>query len=161
MDDHLKNAGKKTRGFLGEFKEFALRGNVMDLAVGVIIGGAFGAVVTSLTDNILSPIIGLFTGKNFDALAVEIFGVTLKYGAFITSIINFVITAFVIFLLVKGMNRLANIGKKEQAAEAPTTKKCPFCFTDIPIQATRCPNCTAELPVAAASASATAATPTP
>lgn len=142
---HLKEAGKKTKGFLGEFKEFALRGNMMDLAVGVIIGGAFGAVVTSLTNNILSPIIGLFTGQNFDALMVEMFGVTIKYGAFITSIINFIITAFVIFLLVKGMNKLASLGQKEKAAEAPTTKKCPYCFTDIPIQATRCPNCTAQL----------------
>ncbi|MGD9560477.1 MAG: large conductance mechanosensitive channel protein MscL [Oscillospiraceae bacterium] len=130
--------------FFQEFKDFALRGNVMDLAVGVIVGAAFQAVVNSLVTNVLSPFIGIFTGKNFDNLSVDIFGATLTYGAFITSLINFIIMAFVVFLLVKGMNRLA--GKK---ADAPTTKKCPYCFTDIPIEATRCPNCTAELPPAA------------
>ncbi|MDL2254404.1 large conductance mechanosensitive channel protein MscL [Ruminococcaceae bacterium OttesenSCG-928-I18] len=131
--------------FFQEFKEFALRGNVMDLAVGVIIGAAFQAVVTSLTDNLLAPIIGLFTGNNLDYLTVQVFGAEFKYGAFLTSIINFVITAFVIFLLVRGMNRLAGFGKKKEE-EAATTKKCPFCFTEIPLEATKCPNCTADLP---------------
>ena len=130
--------------FLQEFKEFALRGNVMDLAVGVIIGAAFQAVVTSLTDNLLSPIIGLFTGQNLDHLTVTFLGAEFKYGAFITSLISFAITALVVFLLVRGMNRLAGSGKKTE--EAPTTKKCPYCFTEIPIEATKCPNCTADLP---------------
>ncbi len=134
--------------FFAEFKEFALRGNVMDLAVGVIIGAAFGAVVTSLTDNIISPIIGLFTGANFDSLHAEVLGVNFTYGAFITAVISFVITALVVFLLVKGMNRLSSIGKKPAAEEEPTTKVCPFCCTDIPAKATRCPNCTTQLEAA-------------
>lgn len=133
--------------FFGEFKDFALRGNVMDLAVGVIIGAAFGTIVTALTDNILSPLIGLVAGHNFDALSVTFLGVTLQYGAFITAIINFVITAFVVFLLVRGLNLLTKRGKKEPEA-APTTKQCPYCCTDIPLAATRCPNCTAQLPAA-------------
>ncbi len=131
--------------FLEEFKAFALKGNVMDLAVGVIIGAAFGAVVSSLTDNILSPVIGLFTGKNFDALQAEVFGVTIKYGAFITSVINFLIMALVVFLLVKGMNALASLGRKKAEEPAPATKQCPFCKTDIPVDATRCPACTSQL----------------
>lgn len=131
--------------FLQEFKDFALRGNVMDLAVGVIIGAAFQGVVSSLTDNILSPIIGMFAGLDFSDQVVTVLGVGIKYGAFITSIINFIITAFVIFLLVKAMNRLAKMGKKPEAEAAPTTKKCPFCCTDIPLQAVRCPNCTTQL----------------
>lgn len=130
--------------FLQEFKDFALRGNVMDLAVGVIIGAAFQGVVSSLTDNILSPIIGMFAGLDFSDQVVTVLGVGIKYGAFITSIINFIITAFVIFLLVKAMNRLAKMGKKPEEA-APTTKKCPFCCTDIPLQAVRCPHCTTQL----------------
>lgn len=131
--------------FLQEFKDFALRGNVMDLAVGVIIGAAFQGVVSSLTDNILSPIIGMFAGLDFSDQVVTVLGVGIKYGAFITSIINFIITAFVIFLLVKAMNRLAKMGKKPEVEAAPTTKKCPFCCTDIPLQAVRCPNCTTQL----------------
>lgn len=130
--------------FFKEFKDFALRGNVMDLAVGVIIGAAFQSVVASLTDNILSPLIGLVVGRDFSELAVIVLGVSLKYGAFLTSILNFIITALVIFLLVRGMNRLAKAGKKGADAP-PETKKCPFCYTDIPLKATRCPNCTAEL----------------
>ncbi len=116
--------------FLSEFKEFALHGNVLQLAVGVIIGAAFQGVVKALTDNILSPIIGLFTGQNFDSLTLTIgpsnWNVTLQYGAFITALINFVITAFVIFLLVKAMNRLAGAGKKEAQESAPANKKCRF-----------------------------------
>lgn len=135
--------------FFQEFKDFALRGNVMDLAIAVIIGAAFGAIVTSLTDNIISPIIGLFTHQNFDLLQVEIFGVAIKYGAFITSVITFIITAFVIFLLVKLLNRLAKLSQDAKSAAAPTTKQCPFCCMDIPAAAIRCPDCTAELPAAA------------
>ena len=136
--------------FLREFKEFALRGNVMDLAVGVIIGAAFQAVVASLTENLISPIIGLFTGSNFDKLALDIniMGgtVTLKYGAFITSVINFIIMAFVVFLLVRAMNRLANIGKKKTPAGQPASMTCPYCLTGIPFGAMRCPHCTTEIP---------------
>ncbi|MDL2214163.1 large conductance mechanosensitive channel protein MscL [Clostridia bacterium OttesenSCG-928-O13] len=147
--------------FLQEFKDFALRGNVMDLAVGVIIGAAFQSVVSSLTDNILSPIIGLFTRQNFDDLKLSLFPdatgvaqVTIKYGAFLTTLINFIIMALVIFLLVRGMNKLASLGSKKEEA-APSTKKCPYCFTDIPSKATRCPNCTAELADAAQAAAPT------
>ncbi len=131
--------------FLSEFKAFALKGNVMNLAVGVIIGGAFSGIVTSLTDNILSPIIGLFTGSNFDGLELSFLGVTLKYGAFITAVINFFIMAFVVFLLVKLMNQLMGLGSKPEAEPEPSTKVCPYCMSDIAIPATRCPHCTSEL----------------
>lgn len=131
--------------FLAEFKEFALRGNVINLAVGVIIGAAFQSVVASFTDNIISPIIGTLAKQNFDKLHVEFLGVTLTYGAFITAIVNFFITAFVVFMLVKGMNRLMSSKKADEPA-APTTKKCPYCKTDIAIAATRCAHCTSELP---------------
>lgn len=120
----------------------------MDLAVGVIIGGAFQSVVSSLTDNLLSPIIGLFTGQNFDMLSVSFLGVNLQYGAFITSVINFVIMAFVVFLLMKFINGLSSIGhaKHEEAvAEEPTTKTCDYCKSKIDIDATRCPHCTSQL----------------
>ena len=130
------------KNFINEFKEFAFRGNVLDLAVGIIIGAAFQSLVTSLTDNILSPIIGLFAGQNFDALQANVFGVVIKYGAFITSVINFILMAFVIFLIVKSMNKLASIRNKP--AE-PDTRKCPFCTTEISIEATRCPACTSEI----------------
>ena len=130
-----------------QFKEFALRGNVMDLAVGVLIGGAFQGVVTSLTENILSPIIALFAGQNLDNLSLTFLGATLTYGAFLTSVVNFFIMAFVIFLMIKGMNTLADLGKKKEPApaEVATTKVCTYCKSVIPIDATRCPNCTSQL----------------
>ena len=131
--------------FLDEFKAFALRGNVMNLAVGIIIGAAFQSVVSSLTDNILSPVIGLFTGNNFDALEIGFLGVTLRYGAFITSVVNFIIMAFVVFMLMKCMNGLMGIGKAANDAGEPTTKKCPYCMSEIDINASRCPNCTSDL----------------
>ncbi|HCL04089.1 MAG TPA: large conductance mechanosensitive channel protein MscL [Lachnoclostridium phytofermentans] len=132
--------------FLKEFKEFALKGNVMNLAVGVIIGSAFQGIVTSLTDNILSPIIGLFTRQNFDSLQLDIFGITLRYGAFITALINFIIMAFVVFLLVKGMNRILFFeDRKKKVDVKPTEKDCPYCMTKININATRCPHCTSQL----------------
>ena len=134
------------KGFLKEFKDFALKGNVMNLAVGVIIGAAFQGVVSSLTDNILSPVIGLFAGQNFDTLQFKALGATITYGAFITSLIDFIIMAFVVFLLVKIMNRALSIGrKKTETAEEPATKKCEYCKSDIDIQATRCPLCTSHL----------------
>ena len=130
------------RKFLHEFKEFAFKGNVMSLAVGVIIGVAFQGVVTSLTDNILSPIIGLFVGQNLDSLTLNMLGVTLYYGAFITSIINFVILAFVVFLIVSSMNKL--LAAKENKEEELETL-CQFCKTPINPDASRCPACTSVL----------------
>ena len=126
---------------LNEFKEFAVKGNALNLAVGVIIGAAFQGVVTSLTNDILSPIIGLFAGSNFDSLQIAVFGVTIRYGAFLTSVVNFIIMAFVVFLLVKFLSSFQTItgGKKK----AP--RKCPYCATVIDDSATRCPACTSEL----------------
>lgn len=134
------------KAFFKEFRDFIMRGNVMNLAVGVLIGAAFQAVVSSLSDNILSPIIGIFAGQNFDSLSVTFLGVTLQYGAFITALINFLITAFVIFLIVKGMNKVMSLGeKKKDAPAAPTHRTCPYCCTEISISASRCPACTSEL----------------
>ena len=132
--------------FFNEFKTFIMKGNVLDLAVAVIIGAAFQNIVTSLTDNIISPIIGLFTKMNFDQLVLQVPGtdVVLKYGAFITAVINFLIMAFVIFLLVKFINKVMTIGKKKEE-EKKTTKKCDFCKSEINIEATRCPHCTSKL----------------
>lgn len=145
-----------------EFKEFAMRGNVVDMAVGVVIGAAFGAIVTSLVNDLLMPVLGLILG-NADftnlfvvlregsvsgpyetlALAQEAGAVTLNYGLFINAVISFLIIAFAVFLLIRGINRLQ---RQEEAPSAePTTKNCGYCFTEIPIQATRCPNCTSEL----------------
>ena len=137
--------------FLQEFKDFALRGNVMSLAVGVIIGSAFQGVVSSLTENILSPIIGLFTRQNFDSLSLSVLGITLRYGAFITSVINFIIMAFVVFMLVRAMNKLLSLGEKEKEPQAPA-RLCPYCKTALHAEATRCPACTATLTVDAPSA---------
>lgn len=135
------------KNFFQEFKSFALKGNVMNLAVGMIIGAAFQGVVSSLTENILSPIIGLFTGQNFDGMQLEVLGVALKYGAFITSVINFVIMAFVVFLMVKMMNKIDSLAshKEPPAPQAPTKRDCPYCLSSIPIAATRCPACTSNL----------------
>ncbi len=141
-----------------EFKKFALKGNMIDLAVGVIIGGAFNGIVSSLVNDIIMPVLSLFTGKLdfanwFVALdgntyltlaeAQEAGAATLNYGNFISGIINFVIMAFVVFMLVKGINKM----KKEEAPApvAPTTKKCPFCKSEIALDATKCPHCTSNL----------------
>ena len=132
--------------FLEEFKLFALRGNVIDLAVGVIIGGAFQAIVKSLTDDILMPLLGLFVRSDFKDVAVSILGIEVRYGAFISSVINFLIMAFLIFILVKGMNALSRLGRKaEEEIEEETTKKCPFCCSEIAVEALRCPHCTSVL----------------
>jgi len=133
--------------FLKEFKEFALKGNVLNLAVGIIIGAAFQGVVNSLTENILSPIIGLLTRQNFDSLMLQVLGITLKYGAFITSVINFIIMAFVVFMLVRIMNKILTIGHEKQKDAPPTKKLCPYCFSEIDINATRCPACTSQLTI--------------
>lgn len=133
--------------FLDEFKTFALRGNVIDLAVGVIIGAAFQSVVKSLTDDLISPFLGLFLKMDFSELSVAVNGVDLRYGAFLTAIINFIIMAFLIFLLVKAMNHLSSIGQKktEDIPEEPSVKCCPFCLSEIPAAASRCPHCTSML----------------
>ena len=133
--------------FLNEFKTFALRGNVLDLAVGVIIGGAFQAIVKSLVDDVISPIIGLFAQKDFSSLVIPIADVNIRYGAFVTAAINFIIMAFLIFLLVKGMNKLSTIGtrKVEEPKKEATTKECPYCYSQISIKATRCSHCTSVL----------------
>jgi len=132
--------------FFQEFKDFALRGNVMDLAVGVIIGGAFQAIVNSLVKDIISPLIGLFAKTDFNDLVITILGVNIKYGAFITNVINFIIMAFIIFMLIKALNKLSEIGKKkEDIIEEATTKQCPYCLSEIPINATKCAHCTSEL----------------
>lgn len=130
---------------LNEFKTFALRGNVMDLAVGVIIGAAFQAIINSLVNDVISPLIGLVASTDLSYLVATINGVEIRYGAFLTAVINFLIMAVVIFFLVKGMNALAKIGKKEEAPAAPTTKVCPYCKSSIAIDATRCPHCTSEV----------------
>ncbi|MBQ6550203.1 MAG: large conductance mechanosensitive channel protein MscL [Lachnospiraceae bacterium] len=141
--------------FIKEFKEFALKGNMFDMAVGMIIGAAFTALVNNLVTNIFNPIIGLITGgidlENALKLQIgetEVDGVltplTINFGAFISAIINFVIMALVVFMIVKAMNKARSLKKEEEAA--PTTKKCPFCKSEIPIEATRCPHCTSELP---------------
>lgn len=129
---------------LKEFKDFVMRGNVLDLAVAVIIGAAFGKIIASLVDDLLMPLIGLFLGGiNFSGLAFTIGDAVIEWGAFVQSVVDFVIIAFVVFLIVKAANATK---KKEGAAPAkPTTRECPYCFTTIAIQATRCPNCTSEL----------------
>ena len=134
------------KNFFNEFKKFIMRGNVIDLAVGVIIGAAFQAIVTSLTADIISPVLGIFGGIDFSDLAWEINGVKIMYGNFITAVINFLIMAFVIFLLVKLINKIMTIGKKP-VEEKKTTKICPFCCREISIKATKCPHCTSDVPV--------------
>lgn len=136
------------KAFIKEFKEFVSRGNVMDMAVGVIIGGAFTAIVTSLVNDIMMPILSLITGGfDFTALCVVLGegedAATLNYGAFIAAIINFVLIAIVIFLLIKMINKVSR--KKEEEPVAATTKVCPFCKEEISIEASRCPHCTSEL----------------
>lgn len=143
-----------------EFKEFALKGSMMDLAVGMIIGAAFTAIVQSLVDDILNPIIGLFAGKlDFSSLFIALDGkhyaslkaaedagaAVIKYGSFISALINFLIMAFVVFLIVKGLNKMRDSVTKEKAEEAPTTRVCPYCRSEISVEATRCPNCTSEI----------------
>lgn len=152
--------------FFNEFKEFITKGNVLDMAVGVIIGAAFKDIVTSLTNDLISPILGIFGGVDFSDLkivigtkevvdaagATTLVENTLNYGAFITAIINFLIMAFIIFMLVKGVTAIEKLStqafKKKQVEEepaAPTMKICPFCKSEIAIEATRCPHCTSEL----------------
>jgi large conductance mechanosensitive channel len=140
---------------LKEFKEFAMRGNVLDMAIGIIIGAAFGKIITSLVGDVLMPPIGLLLGKlDFSNLFINLSGqsfasltdakaagvATINYGVFFNTIIDFVIVAFVIFLLIRQVNKF-----KRQPEVVPTTKECPYCLSVIPIKATRCPHCTSEL----------------
>ena len=148
--------------FFEEFKEFAVKGKVVDLAIAVVVGGAFGRIVNSLVTDIIMPPIGLLLGGvdfsnlfitiksgdpalRYDTLAAaqEAGAVTLNYGVFLTNIISFLIISFAMFLVIKGLNKLNK--EEESSAPAPTNKKCPFCFTEIPVEATRCPNCTSQL----------------
>jgi len=146
------------RGFFEEFKQFAMRGNVIDLAVGIIIGVAFGNIVNSLVNDIVMPPIGYFlnnidfsdlyinlSGGQFASLAAarEAGAATINYGLFINAVINFLIVALAVFILVRQMNRL--LKEKPAPPAAPTTKECPFCHTEIPIAAVRCPHCTSHL----------------
>lgn len=135
-----------------DFKDFINQGNVIDLAVGVIIGGAFKDVVTALVEKIITPIINSFgaggAGDALGALQVKLpGGGVIEFGSFISSIISFVLMAFIVFLIVKGVRKAATIGKKKkEEEEEETTKTCPFCKSEIDIEATRCPHCTSELP---------------
>jgi large conductance mechanosensitive channel len=151
---------------LKDFKEFAMRGNVVDMAIGIVIGAAFGTIVKSFVDDVLMPPIGLLLGNvDFSNLFVTLKegakaagpyaslaaakaagAVTLNLGVFINTIISFIIIAFAVFLVIKGINRMKR--EKEAPAAEPTTKECPFCFTTIPIEASRCPNCTSQLAAA-------------
>jgi large conductance mechanosensitive channel len=141
-----------------EFREFAMRGNVVDLAVGLIIGAAFGKIVTSLVNDLLMPPLGLILGKvDFSNLFIDLSGkgypslaaakdagaATINYGLFINNVLDFIIVAFAVFLLVRGINRLHRAAPAPAAA--PTTRPCPFCLTAIPLQATRCPACTSAV----------------
>lgn len=145
---------------LKEFKEFISKGSVMDLAIGVIIGGAFSKIVSSLVDDIIMPLVGLLLGgadiSNYFitldggkyatlAEAQEAGAATLNYGVFLNRIIDFLIIAFVLFLIIKSINKARALTKKPEAEAAPTTKVCPYCKSTIDINATRCPNCTSEL----------------
>ncbi len=142
--------------FMKEFKEFALKGNVMSMAVGVIIGGAFAAIVTAFTDAFINPLINSVGGSEIGGSIklpwVDYTGMdaetmktmTLNYGDFISAVINFLITAIILFMLIKGMNKLMTLGKKKEEA-APLTRKCPFCVSEISVKATKCPNCTSDV----------------
>lgn len=134
------------KSFIKEFKEFISRGNVMDMAVGVIIGGAFTAIVNSLVNDIIMPVLSLLTGGlDFSSLCIVLGQgeepATLNYGAFIAAIINFLLIAIVIFCIIKAINKVSK--KKEEPA--PTTKECPFCHEKISINATKCPHCTSDI----------------
>ncbi|MCR5295740.1 MAG: large conductance mechanosensitive channel protein MscL [Lachnospiraceae bacterium] len=156
------NAVGKAKGFIGEFQKFLMRGNVLDMAVGVVIGSAFGGIVTSLVNDLLMPVISLIAGGldfsnwflSLDgskyatlAAAQEAGAATLNYGVFLTKVINFVIVAFCIFLVIKAFNALEErIKPKKEEPEAPKTKICPFCKMEVPIDAVKCGHCASDLP---------------
>lgn len=133
---------------LKEFKEFISRGNVMDMAVGIIIGGAFTGIVNSLVNDIINPLIGMIGGTDLTGYALVLKDdAVLNYGSFLTAIINFLIMAVVVFIMIKTINTMSKAfsRKKEEEPAAPTTKVCPFCKSEIDIEATRCPHCTSEI----------------
>ena len=133
---------------VAEFKKFALRGNVIDLSVGVIIGGAFTGIVNGVSNNFIKPLLAWILGTKPEEILIGEAQWTLGLATsdFMTTIVNFLITALVLFIIIKFFNQLAAIGKKPEAPKAPTTKKCPYCLSEIPIAATRCAHCTSELP---------------
>ncbi len=135
--------------FFAEFKEFISRGNVIDLSVGVIIGGAFSAIVTALTDNIIKPILNCIGGAEVQGKIHLLGDNYIDYGAFLSAVINFLIMAFIIFCIVKAINKMLAIAKhkeEEEKEEEPTTKICPFCKSEIPVDAVKCCHCTSDLP---------------
>ncbi len=157
--DNVRGIGE-AKGFIGEFKKFIMRGNVIDMAVGVVIGGAFSSIVTSLVNDIIMPLISRVTGgidfsnwfialdgSHYKTLkaATEAGAATLNYGAFLSAVINFLIIAFCIFSVIKAMNTMGDRLRGPKEEEAPTTKICPFCKSEIDIEATRCPHCTSLL----------------
>ena len=139
---------KKTSGikkFFDEFKAFAMRGNVLDMAVGVVVGSAFTAIVNSLVNDIISPIIGLFFNADFSDVVIQIGDVGIGVGSFLNAVINFLIVAFVLFVVIKFVNSLHKKPEEPAAPEEPTTKVCPYCQSEISIKAVRCPHCTSKL----------------
>jgi large conductance mechanosensitive channel len=137
---------KGIKKFLEEFKAFAMRGNVLDMAVGVVVGAAFKAIVDSLVTDIISPLIGIIFSADFSDVVLTVNNSPIAIGNFINAIINFLIVAFTMFVVIKAANTASSLRKKEEEAPAaPTTKICPFCQSEISIKATRCPHCTSEL----------------
>ena len=133
------------KSFINEFKEFISRGNVMDMAVGIIIGGAFTAIVTSLVEDIITPIIGMIGGFDFSSFVVTVNNSNIAIGKVVNAVSNFLLIALVLFSVIKAMSKAASIVKKPAEEEAPTTKMCPYCKSEIAIEATRCPHCTSQL----------------
>ena len=135
------------KNFFNEFKTFAMRGNVMDMAVGIIIGAAFGKIVSSLVEDVIMPPIGWVLGNvDFSNLVLKLNDeVAIKYGAFLNTVISFIIVAFAVFILIKAINTVQATMIKEEAEAAPTTKKCPYCCSEIALEATRCPHCTSDV----------------
>ncbi|MEE3461742.1 MAG: large conductance mechanosensitive channel protein MscL [Lachnospiraceae bacterium] len=140
MKDFIKN-------FVKEFKEFALKGNVMDMAIGVIIGGAFTAIVTAFTDDFINPIINIIGGAKFGGVIPlpGPAGNCIRWGDFLSAVVNFIIVALVLFMMLKAMNKLLSIGHKHDKPAEKITKECPFCKSEIPVGAIRCPHCTSKL----------------
>ena len=136
---------KGVKKFFEEFKAFAMRGNVLDMAVGVVVGGAFTAIVTAMVDDIINPLIGLFFKMDFSNVVIDLGGSSIKIGEFVNSVINFLIVAFVLFVVVKFINSLHKKPAEPAAPAAPTTKVCPYCQSEIAIKAVRCPHCTSKL----------------
>lgn len=138
------------RKFISEFRDFAVKGNMIDMAIGVVIGGAFSKIVTMLVDCIITPLIALVLGtltgaESTDALFGSWIAGPFPVGQLVSSIIDFIITAMVLFIIVKAINQLNSISHKSEEASAPTTKECPFCHSEIHIDATRCPHCTSQI----------------